>query len=226
MGLGKMVDGPAGSGYMSPLGNLQLDDASQMHGSLVGKGTGNNQDWFSKSMLESNGINYGTTKDYKPLAGAKQPRITALGDRISEMTSKYTRKNKNSGGAVSGESGIDRIPAMLSEGEYVIRADAARKIGRPALEQINSGRYNTGGIVASNSAGTSGQDSGGSMSNNISITVNVSDSGGTSESKEKEGSNDKKDKMDKMSARIKDQVVTVIKEESRPGGLLDKGGNQ
>ena len=32
--------------------------------------------------------------------------------------------------------------------------------------------------------------------------------------------------MDKMSARIKDQVVTVIKEESRPGGLLDKGGNQ
>ena len=226
MGLGKMVDGPAGSGYMSPLGNLQLDDASQMHGSLVGKGTGNNQDWFSKSMLESNGINYGTTKDYKPLAGAKQPRITALGDRISEMTSKFTRKNKNSGGAVSGESGIDRIPAMLSEGEYVIRADAARKIGRPALEQINSGRYNTGGIVASNSAGTSGQDSGGSMSNNISITVNVSDSGGTSESKEKEGSNDKKDKMDKMSARIKDQVVTVIKEESRPGGLLDKGGNQ
>lgn len=226
MGLGKMVDGPAGSGYMSPLGNLQLDDASLMHGSLVGKGTGKNQDWFSKSMLESNSINYGTTKDYAPLAGAKQPRITALGDRISEMTSKYTRKKKNSGGAVSGESGIDRIPAMLSEGEYVIRADAARKIGRPALEQINSGRYNTGGIVASNSAGTSAQDSGGSMSNNISITVNVSDSGGTSESKEKEGSNDKKDKMDKMSARIKDQVVTVIKEESRPGGLLDKGGNQ
>ena len=218
MGLGRNVTHADGtSGYMSPLGNFQSDDFA-VHGS------GKSKNWYDSSFLQEQGM--GNVKDYSSTPGAKQPRITAFGDRVSGMVNKYTRKNKNSGGAVSGESGIDRIPAMLSEGEYVIRADAARKIGRPALEQINSGRYNTGGIVASNSAGTSGQDSGGSMSNNISITVNVSDSGGTSESKEKEGSNDKKDKMDKMSARIKDQVVTVIKEESRPGGLLDKGGNQ
>lgn len=223
MGLGKYVTHADGtSGYMSPLGNFQTDDFA-VHGG------GKSKNWYSSSFLQEQGM--GNVKDYSPTAGAQQPRISRYGEQIggffSGMAKKVSRKdkNKNSGGPVSGESGIDRIPAMLSEGEYVIRADAARKIGRPALEQINSGRYNTGGIVASNSAGTSAQDSGGSMSNNISITVNVSDSG-TSESKEKEGSNDKKDKMDKMSARIKDQVVTVIKEESRPGGLLDKGGNQ
>ena len=147
--------------------------------------------------------------------------MASWGDKIGK---KYGKKKKNSGGPVNGASGIDRIPAMLSEGEYVIRADAARKIGRPTLEKINSGRFNTGGIVASNSSGVPGQESAGAMNNNISITVNVSDSGGTSEEKDKEGGSNK-DKMDKMSARIKDQVVTVIKEESRPGGLLDKGGN-
>ena len=200
------------------------------------KGVGKAGDVMSVSKLEEFGY-----KNIEALQGGKQGGWyrTASAMENNSIGRKYkttpitdsrpfvapTRPGMNTGGPVNGASGIDRIPAMLSEGEYVIRADAARKIGRPTLEKINSGRFNTGGIVASNSSGVPGQESTGAMNNNISITVNVSDSGGTSEEKDKEGGSNK-DKMDKMSARIKDQVVTVIKEESRPGGLLDKGGNQ
>ncbi len=56
-----------------------------------------------------------------------------------------------SGGFVSGRGGPmdDQIPAMLSNGEFVMRASAVQKIGRGNLEMMNSGvpGYNTGGSV-------------------------------------------------------------------------------
>lgn len=71
------------------------------------------------------------------------------------------------GGFVSGEgtSVSDSIPAMLSNGEYVLNADAVKAVGRPQLDAINNGarHYASGGYVGS--GGTSG---GGG------ITVNVS----------------------------------------------------
>lgn len=223
MGLGKEVSSSDGlfKGIQAPDGGLRLTQdvdlgtgSSYKSGDLIPASVFNDASYNMDNFSVEPGGNHG--KLYS--AGSS---MASWGDKIGK---KYGKKKKNSGGPVNGASGIDRIPAMLSEGEYVIRADAARKIGRPTLEKINSGRFNTGGIVASNSSGVPGQESAGAMNNNISITVNVSDSGGTSEEKDKEGGSNK-DKMDKMSARIKDQVVTVIKEESRPGGLLDKGGN-
>ena len=41
------------------------------------------------------------------------------------------------GGPISGEVGRDKIPAMLTSGEYVINADSSRKIGRSALDSMN-----------------------------------------------------------------------------------------
>jgi hypothetical protein len=49
-----------------------------------------------------------------------------------------------------GTSTSDSIPAMLSAGEYVVKADAVRRIGVPILDAINSGmlsRYAAGGTV-------------------------------------------------------------------------------
>lgn len=48
-----------------------------------------------------------------------------------------------SGGAVlgAGTSTSDSIPAMLSNGEYVINADAAARIGRSTLNALNQGKY-------------------------------------------------------------------------------------
>lgn len=234
MGQGAQVSTADGlKGTLAPGGKIVLSEDMPFGPSGMGKAG----EVMDVSKLQEFGY-----KDIKPLAGGNHGKIHSAGSWLEGRGNSISQKyggNKtsvdsrpfvaptrpfNAGGSVNGASGIDRIPAMLSEGEYVIRADAARKIGRPTLEKINSGRFNTGGIVASNSSGVPGQESAGAMNNNISITVNVSDSGGTSEEKDKEGGSNK-DKMDKMSARIKDQVVTVIKEESRPGGLLDKGGN-
>jgi len=44
-----------------------------------------------------------------------------------------------------GTSTSDSIPAMLSDGEYVIRAEAARKLGRGALDWLNAGNFAEGG---------------------------------------------------------------------------------
>lgn len=48
------------------------------------------------------------------------------------------------GGPVIGGSGIrDDVPAMLQEGEYVLRKSAVNKIGRPALQRLNNGGFST-----------------------------------------------------------------------------------
>ena len=54
------------------------------------------------------------------------------------------------GGYISGAgtSTSDSIPAMLSNGEYVVQASAVRKIGLPALNAINQGRgFADGGLI-------------------------------------------------------------------------------
>lgn len=62
---------------------------------------------------------------------------------------------KAKGGAIigPGTSTSDSIPALLSNGEYVINADAAAQIGRTTLDALNSGAYpafasggNVGGV--------------------------------------------------------------------------------
>lgn len=78
-----------------------------------------------------------------------------------------------SGGPVrgAGTGTSDSIPTMLSNGEYVINADAAAQIGLPTLNAINSGnlpRYADGGEV-----GGAGVSIGGGASS-PSVTLNVS----------------------------------------------------
>lgn len=61
-------------------------------------------------------------------------------------------KGMNSGGYISGPNGKDVIPAMLTNGEYVINASATKKF-LPLLEKINSGQiqsFASGGMVGKN----------------------------------------------------------------------------
>jgi tape measure domain-containing protein len=53
------------------------------------------------------------------------------------------------GGGVSGPgtSTSDSIPAMLSDGEYVLRAQAARKLGRSRLDFLNAANFADGGSL-------------------------------------------------------------------------------
>jgi hypothetical protein len=67
-------------------------------------------------------------------------------------TAGMTAQAKNSGGYISGPDGIDVIPAMLTNGEYVVNASATKKF-LPLLEKINSGQsqsFASGGMVGNN----------------------------------------------------------------------------
>jgi len=135
---------------------------------------------------------------------------------------KFNFGGKFQGGEISGTPGIDQIPTMLSEGEYVINARAARQIGMPTLERINAGKFNQGGLVG-DSTGKNLETSSGSGDNNINITVNVSSDNSSKENMNQDGSpetQDRKKGAEELSKKIKQEVITIIKEENRPGGLL------
>ena len=87
------------------------------------------------------------------------------------------------GGYISGPGSwtSDSIPAMLSNGEFVIKASAVSKYGIPMLESINAGRYSMGGLVSMYSTGgyvvpnSPAMADGGSVSSNtVNATFNIS----------------------------------------------------
>lgn len=88
------------------------------------------------------------------------------------------------GGAIygAGTATSDSIPAMLSNGEYVIKAAAVKRLGVPFLDALNQGKtpgYSVGGLVHANanSAGNGGSavvKQGGSITFNINA-LDVSD---------------------------------------------------
>ena len=174
----------------------------------------------------SAGISYGVSGGAPTVAGGSPDPVGGTRSFDYNYLGGSIRKYA-SGGHISGKSGIDQIPAMLSEGEYVIRASSARQIGKPMLDQINAGKFNNGGAVAE-IAGSEQVSSSSGNTNNISISINM-EKGSKEESKE-EGSSGKnpvdassEDQGNSALAdRIKQQVVAVIVEEQRPGGLLDE----
>jgi murein DD-endopeptidase MepM/ murein hydrolase activator NlpD len=74
-----------------------------------------------------------------------------LNDNIDLAAAAETaRENRRAnGGYISGAGGPtdDKIPAMLSNGEYVVRASAVDQYGVGMLDSINTQKFATGGIV-------------------------------------------------------------------------------
>ena len=95
------------------------------------------------------------------------------------------------------------------------------------LDRINAGKFNDGGPV-SEIAGSSETRSTGGNTNNINISINM-ERGSSNQKQQKESDSTGKNPADRSSdeqnnaalaERIKQQVVSVIVEEQRPGGLL------
>lgn len=129
----------------------------------------------------------------RPEARAAQATISALQQPTSSVHTIYIRKvEQNAAGGPVGFAGgggvfrrmmgairgpgtatSDSIPAMLSDGEYVLRASAVRRWGLDFLNALNSGfmpamappRYALGGLVG---------DSGGSSGDEVTINLNMS----------------------------------------------------
>ena len=85
------------------------------------------------------------------------------------------------GGYITGDGTAtsDSIPAMLSNGEYVIRAAAVDKLGVPFLDGLNSGKYThraSGGLVGTTASFGSDaiNDSARANSSGSSVTLNIS----------------------------------------------------
>lgn len=86
-----------------------------------------------------------------PAYAAATAAMTAAG--LGSITASNIMQKANGGpmfGAGTGTS--DSIPAMLSNGEYVINAKAVRRLGLPLLNALNNG-YAIGGAVSSGGGG-------------------------------------------------------------------------
>lgn len=96
---------------------------------------------FAKDLLTENGKNFKKNIEefLNPFKEALEKAITPLSDIISLRIKEYESKDKKaSGGYVYGEgtSTSDSIPALLSNGEFVVNAASTASFG-PLLETIN-----------------------------------------------------------------------------------------
>ena len=211
----------AGYGANTPAGVSMATDASGQAFSLLpgadASGYSNvapTRSWNPSSWFADS---YGTATQDPALSYYFNNNPQSLGGKINKYAT---------GGHISGKSGIDQIPAMLSEGEYVIKASSARQIGKPTLDRINAGKFYEGGQVSKmEESSESGMSRG--NTNNINISINVKKGQSQNEQTTTDNNSDPaaKDKDDQdnslLAEKIKQQVVAVIVEEQRPGGLLD-----
>lgn len=85
------------------------------------------------------------------LDGVQSKTITITTNRVTTGTADNTVGIfKAGGGRVTGPGTAtsDSIPAMLSNGEYVIRAAAVKKYGVHTFDRLNAAKYATGGLVS------------------------------------------------------------------------------
>jgi hypothetical protein len=132
--------------------------------------------------------------------------------------------------AKGGPSGKDDIPAMLMGGEYVMRKDAVNTYGKNFFEKLNNGRirkFADGGYVSNGNENldqnpTTKADP--SINNNISISVNMGNNGSSDSfmNPSNETTSDSAIQAKELSNKIRNEVVRVITEQQRPGGLLRK----
>ena len=87
------------------------------------------------------------------------------------------KKKFEAGGFVSGAGSgkSDSIPAMLSNGEYVINADSVKKYGVQTFNAFNNKKYSMGGPVTRMPYASGGLASSANSLYNINVTLNGSD---------------------------------------------------
>lgn len=129
-------------------------------------------------------------------------------------------------GGYTGVGGKYEPAGIVHKGEYVITKEATTRLGRGFLDQLNYGKgYANGGIVGDNSASTllpvsmptfTHQPNSTGATNNVTITVNI-DQSGEADSKTDEQSSQQAKELGKM---IESKVLEVIVKQKRNGGML------
>ncbi len=125
------------------------------------------------------------------------------------------------GGSIPQTSGIDTVPAMLSGGEFIMNAGATQRIGASNLNAMNSGASTETSSSAINDQLINKIDELIRVTKESSkpVTVNVSSQQGQSGG-DNQGEENKSEKDQNLSRKIKAAVVQVLQEEKRLGGVL------
>ena len=131
------------------------------------------------------------------------------------------------GGTVTGGSGVrDDVPALLSDGEYVIKKSSAMRLGTHLLDQINSGKKSISRFAGGGSVGGENitVEEGGSqdVTHNISqnFTFNISKEGSSQSEDTNDDEMSDNEKEKEFGRRVRTACLKVIEEERRIGGLL------
>lgn len=82
----------------------------------------------------------------------KQNEINILRAEVEELKKRFPIKKAMGGAILNGQNGIDRVPAMLTKGEYVVKKSSAQAFGYGNLDKIN--KYADGGVVGGGTVAT------------------------------------------------------------------------
>ena len=128
---------------------------------------------------------------------------------------------KATGGVIPQASGIDTVPAMLSGGEFIMNAGATQRIGASNLNAMNSGASTETSSSAINDQLINKLDELIKITKESSkpVTVNVSSQQGQAGG-DNQGEENKSEKDQNLSRKIKAAVIAVLQEEKRLGGVL------
>lgn len=121
---------------------------------ITNAGVGHTAGTIGKENVESSGGGAGVHGGVGVRRGANDGMFTSRWGYVGPNATK-----KAMGGLISGRGSgnSDSIPAWLSNGEYVIRATAARKLGLGYLNALNAGRirgFAAGGTTSTTATGT------------------------------------------------------------------------
>lgn len=203
---GSSNQGNGGENNLTAFDNALLSATSSVNGLSIGASGANGVIGTSTGLLGAyNSIQSIVTGTTKPAEGAATTAVTAALTALSAAASAasvalsaisatsgfgfglFSRggvvKAAGGGSIVGAGSGTsDSIPAMLSNGEYVLTAAAVNRLGIPFLDKLNAGDfpgYSEGGLVLAgaytggeNSSG--GDSEGGLLGKVFNIVMNIS----------------------------------------------------
>ena len=100
--------------------------------------------------IDSNSKEFISAANFLATAINSGTQVTANGNRVITLSNNPTLRQA-SGGYISGPGSAtsDSIPAMLSNGEYVISASAVKAYGPQLMDRINTKRLAYGGMIGS-----------------------------------------------------------------------------
>ena len=114
-----------------------------------------------------------------------------------------------------------KFQRCLARASMSLRLVVRDRLVSPMLDRINAGKFYNGGAVSEMEEASDSGISGG-KTNNINISVNIEKGSVKSENSESKGDDEKeKSEGSSLAEKIKEQILSVIIEEQRPGGVLE-----